>query len=139
MNSSTHEYWVLIKDPIKLGPHARPIDHGSWRPTYSPWVRSHDPSLTCRQPKVRAQGPRVCWGVPNPKAEPKHHVCAGCAQPLGRSQAPRVPTWFFFDNNNNFLNLLMMIIIKIIVIFNFTFQIKYLVVFNIKNKFFLLQ
>jgi hypothetical protein len=138
LNLSIHEYWVFIKNPIKLGPSTIPIDHGSWRPTHSPWVRSHDQSSTCRQPKVRGQGPRVRWGVPIPKAEPKCHVCVGCAQAPGRSQAPHVPTLFFFDNNNNFLNLLMMIIIILMVIFNFTFQIKYLIVFNIKNNFFLL-
>ena len=28
--------------------------------------------------------------VPNPKAEPKHHVCAGVSNPKAEAQAPRV-------------------------------------------------
>ena len=33
-----------MKDPIELGPYARSIDHGSWRPTHSSWIRSQGPA-----------------------------------------------------------------------------------------------
>jgi len=69
-----------MKDPIKLSPYARPIDHGSWCPIHSPWVWSHDPSTACPQPNA-AQAPRV-QVVPITKAGAKRHVCAGmCPAP----------------------------------------------------------
>jgi len=88
----------------------------------SPTQRQNQ-SATCAlgsvHPKAGAQAPRVRWGVStqkqspsatcalgvsNPNAgAPAPHGRRGCTQPPGRSQAPRVPTWFFFDNNNNLL------------------------------------
>jgi hypothetical protein len=85
LKCKTHEHWVLIKNQILLGPYARPINHGSSRPTHSPQVRSHDPSTTCPQPKGRTQAPRVRWSV-QPKGRSSSATCTlWSAQPKGWS------------------------------------------------------
>jgi hypothetical protein len=87
----TQERWVLMKDSIELGPYARPLIMGpdaqpiplkSVAMTEAPlvpnrarsWLNQRSPSATCAlggaQPKGR---------------QPKHHLCARCAQHWGRS------------------------------------------------------
>jgi hypothetical protein len=78
-----------MKNPIELGPYARPIDRGS---DVGPIpLGSSVMTQASGVPKwgagvghgSEAQAPRVCCGVPSPGKQPKRHMAQGCAQHWG--------------------------------------------------------